>query len=455
MKKISILFALLLLVSTGCNKLLDFPPEDVILAEDALQTPEDLQRLLNSCYDVVANIYGGRHQVLAELQSTNLTEPRLNNDLKSVYNRSTNFFITTTNGLYNDYYFAIYRCNILLESFDLIEGLSASERSRIEAEARFIRGFCHWSCAQLWARPYGWTGDNSHLGVVLKEDSDPTPRNRSTVAEVYTSVLADLNAAYLGLPVENDVYANRMSAAGLLANVHFLMGDYTNAADWAGLVINSGQFELEPTPNRHLQDVISTENVFGTVSNIIDRRSQAFLDNYNGSTPELRLSDGFAELMSFTPSDVRNDWLQADGNFTLMRRWYDEDGAGLQWFNIPLVSLTDLHLIRAEALAETNTDLDVAIADINAIRDRAFGEGLFPLDADASAEEIIEAARVEYRKETIGEGKWQAQLKRRGAVEGEDIIIRDAPYDCPGMSIQFPNSETSVAGFVLNDEGGC
>ena len=68
---------------------------------------------------------------------------------------------------------------------------------------------------------------------------------------------------------------------------------------------------------------------------------------------------------------------------------------------------------------------------------------------------MIEAARIEYRKETICEGKSQAQLTRRGAIEGEDIEVRDAPYDCPGMSIQFPNNETTVAGFQLNEEGGC
>jgi hypothetical protein len=38
---------------------------------------------------------------------------------------------------------------------------------------------------------------------------------------------------------------------------------------------------------------------------------------------------------------------------------------------------------------------------------------------------------------------------------GEDILIRDASWDCPGMSLQFSNSENTVDGFVLNEEGGC
>ena len=37
----------------------------------------------------------------------------------------------------------------------------------------------------------------------------------------------------------------------------------------------------------------------------------------------------------------------------------------------------------------------------------------------------------------------------------QEVIIRDAPYDCPGMAIQFPNAESTVIGFELNPEGGC
>jgi hypothetical protein len=118
------------------------------------------------------------------------------------------------------------------------------------------------------------------------------------------------------------------------------------------------------------------------------------------------------------------------------------------------VHLTGLMLLRAEALAESGGDLGTAIADINAIRDRAFGEGNNPLDAGSDAQAVIAAARDEYRKETAGEGAWTDQLLRRGAA-GEDITIRDASWNCPGMSLQFPNNETTSAGFVLNEEGGC
>ena len=44
------------LLFVSCDKQLEFEPGDVILAEDAIQTPDDLQRMLNSNYDVLANL---------------------------------------------------------------------------------------------------------------------------------------------------------------------------------------------------------------------------------------------------------------------------------------------------------------------------------------------------------------------------------------------------------------
>ena len=63
---------LLLLVGVAaglisCDHLLEFEPGDVILAEDAIVDADDLQRLLVSNYDVVANLYGGRVQIVNEL----------------------------------------------------------------------------------------------------------------------------------------------------------------------------------------------------------------------------------------------------------------------------------------------------------------------------------------------------------------------------------------------------
>ena len=63
------------LVLSSCDRMLEFEPGDVILAEDAINNSDDLQRMLNSNYDVLANVLNGRQQSIAELLTGNMARP--------------------------------------------------------------------------------------------------------------------------------------------------------------------------------------------------------------------------------------------------------------------------------------------------------------------------------------------------------------------------------------------
>lgn len=459
MKKLSKYFFIVALALgvTSCNKLLEYPPSGAILAEDALKTPDDAQRLLNSCYDVLANVFDGSYQNISELLSDNLNTPTANTDYQRIFARTTDFFTPTPNGVYADFYFTIYRCNSLIANFPLIEGLSDDERLRMEAEARFIRAWCHWHVAKIWAQPFGYTSNNSHLGIIIRDEPSNEPLPRSTVRECYDFVLEDLNFAYNNLPETNSVYANRYSAAGALGMVYFQMNQFNDALPFFDAVMNSGQFSMNDTIDRFPTDgatvaMFNPETVFGIVSFSNDVRTDELVGNYiygGVIAPTLVASADFAQLMSISGTDARRGWLANLNNLNLITR-FDEKAV----FNIPLIYLTELKLMRAEALAELNQDLTTAMEDINDVRDRAFGEGFNDLPTNSTALQIRDAARVEYRKETIAEGKWLDQLKRRGAF-GENITIRNAPWDCPGGVIQFPNSEFNSSLFVGNPESGC
>ncbi len=446
------LFALPAMVLSSCDKLLEYDPGDVIIAEDALNTPEDAQRLLNSNYDVLANLYNGRLQAVGELMTENMAIPNNNNDLTSVYNRSTNFFTGYTNGVYTDFYRAVYRGNILLENFDLIEGLSETERRRMEAEVRFIRALCHWQVVKLWAQPYGYTPDNSHLGIPIRDEASQTPLPRATVNDVYEFILDDLDFARQNLPAENGNYANRYAAFALSAHVHFVMNDFESTIAFANEVVGSNQYTLDNELDRYRSGEVSSESIFGIVSSLIDNRSTALRDFFrsdNNPSPTLTFSPSIATLLQQNPSDQRNDWYTQSGGNVLVAKFNEKE-----FFNIPVIHLTGIRLIRAEAIAQAGGDLLTAIGDINAVRDRAFGPGLNNLSADATSNQVIEAARLELRKETLCEGTWIDHVKRIGVL-GEPSFVRGASWDCPGMALQFPNGETSAAGFILNQEGGC
>jgi hypothetical protein len=389
--------------------------------------------------------------------SDNMAEPN-GLDFNAVFNRETNFFTPTTNGTYGDFYYAIYRCNSLMKNFDLINGLSDTERTRMEAEARFIRAFCHFNVVKIWAQPYGSTPTNSHLGIILKRDASNLPIPRSTVAESYAFIIEDLEFALLNLPESNGNYAKQDAAAGLLAMVYFQMNNYVEAEHYASLVINSGNYAMRDTLDRFpATPEVNLETVFGIVSSNpgadhVDQRTDNFIGNYNSGgvlPPNLMLSNELYQFTNLNSADDRLGWMQSSGGKYKNRRFENK-----VFFNIPIIYLTELRLIRAECLGEMAGDLSVAIADINSIRDRAFGAGLNDLSLSSTSSDVIAAARREYRIETMGEGKWINQLKRIGA-KGESVYVRNAPWNCPGMALQFPNSEFTSALFVGNPEGGC
>ena len=137
---------------------------------------------------------------------------------------------------------SIYRANTLLEEVADLEGATPATVQRIQAEAKFIRALCHFHVVRIWAKPYGSTTNNDHLGIPLKLSADQTPQMRATVAQVYDAIVSDLEDAEMDLPVTNGIFANQMAAKALLAKVYLEMGDFANAKLKSGEVINSGTY---------------------------------------------------------------------------------------------------------------------------------------------------------------------------------------------------------------------
>ena len=299
------IFFLILLCSlfVSCNKSdLSFPPDNQILAEDAIQDADDLQKLINSAYDVLANTYNGTCQNLKTLLADNIAAPNNNYDFMELYNRNTLYFNGTIGQYYQQPYIAIYRCNYLIENIDIVDSLPSEDAIRLLSEAKFIRALCHYDLVNLFAHPYGYTSDNSHDGIIIKNSTDPSPLPRSTVDQVYDFILSDLEYASDNLPLSNGNYATKYSADALLAHVYFQMNNLDNALSSCNSVINSGQFTLD-NDSLFLERYRSTTNsemIFGTISTSnLDVRSSGFSNNYRSDVndnPTLRASSSIYDM---------------------------------------------------------------------------------------------------------------------------------------------------------------
>jgi hypothetical protein len=467
MKKLAAFIAAAAIVvgTTSCERILDFQAnsDSQIPADSAILTIEDAEQLLVSVYDVAANAFNGRFQNIPEVMADNIADPLgLNGEYAQIYRWTSSFFNGSFGGEYRDAYIAIYRANTLLEEVADLEGATPEAINRISAEAKFIRALAHYHVVRIWAMPYGYTPDNSHLGIPLKLSADQTPQMRATVAEVYDAIESDLLDAEADLPAENGIFANQMAAKALLAHVYLEMGDFTNAKAKAGEVISSGDYSLEQDFtarfNDHLNADLPEEFIFTLVSTnevsatdtLVDERGTGFVSNYRSddpnANPALKASADLYVAATSDTSDLRGQQWYAIRNAGSPDELYVISKFDASFIDVPLLHLTQMYLIYAECAVRLGEDQATALGYINALRQRANVSELTSLTiADVMSERRLELAC---------EGDRLFQLKRQGVL-GEIQKIRGVDWDCPGMVLQFPNFEGTAQGFIYNEEGGC
>jgi hypothetical protein len=449
------LLTTLSIAGAACNKMLDLKPENLTLAEEALNTPADVQALLNSCYDEFANLMNGSVQNYHELMGEHLSEPpSLAGSLYySVYKRGT-FSFRTADREYLDFYNCILRVNTIFGRMGSVPGIDAATADRLKGEGYFLRAWCHWELVKLWAQPYGFTADNSHPGVPIRLNADKSIELRSTVKQVYDRILLDLDSSIALIPESNGNYADRHAAIALKAKVLFFMNRFSDALDAANTVLNSGRYSFSDSLNRFASDV-PQETIFKLVSTgPSDNRGSALINNYrsdNNPNPNLKPSKAFAAI-AMQGHDRRSAFYEAKNpgkaNEYFVCHKFDKD-----YFNVPLLHYTDLMLLRAECLLETGGDKTTAIDDVDRVRKRAYGTKWTPLDNLIPSLQLMDSLRLQRKLEMAFEGDWTLQQRRLGA-KGLNIKIRNSPWNCPGLVLQFPQSE-NTKGFIFNEEGGC
>jgi hypothetical protein len=456
----NLFFGLLVLASTSsCEKFLEIKPEGEIPTEEALKTPRDVQMLLNSCYDVMRSgrFYGGKVQILSELMGDNMDGRVLSGNWLSYHSHNTSIFNSESREVWSEPYIMVYRINSLFENIDLVPGMTADETKRTLAEAHFLRGMAHFEIVRLFAQPWGYTADNSHVGIPIRLSPSQEALPRSTVAEVYAAVIADFEAAAADLPLTNNGYATQWAAKAYLARVYFQMNNFQKAYDYADDVIANGGFSLHPDIMFRFSQSANSENIFTAISTGQQNSSGSALSSAWRSTdisnpPGARISSDLYDIAVLDTNDQRGKgWYvlanAGQPNQLVLLTRYNEN-----WFSVPVLHLAEMLLIRAESAAELGNTA-VATADLNAIRTRA---GATPVVSGLDAASLILLIRTERRLELVGEGHRLQDLKRQGARGVVGVTINGAPWNCDGMAVQLPDEE--LAGnpsIVLNPTGGC
>jgi len=381
-----------------------------------------------------------------ELNTSNTGDPNITQLAENSLVPSNSLVNSLWSGAYQP---AIYQINDCIAGISTSTGLSAGLKNQLLGEVEVVRAFYYFHLVNLFGP----------VPLVTSTDYKITSTApRSTVPEIYKQIIADLSDAQKRLTVNYPTYTrarvNSYVASALLAKVYLYQEQWQNAYNMADLVIQSGQFQLEPNLANVFLDG-SVEAIWqlpanGSYFGVPEVRT--FVPSFTGQIPDYAITN--ALLNAFELGDMRKSaWL---GTTTINGAlyYYPYKYKNVASSTIPaedymMLRLGEQYLIRGEAAAHLG-QYTAALADINTIRARA---GL-PALTNAARTAIFAAIASERQKELFCEwgNRWY-DLKRTGAIdtvlgkEKNNWKSSDALYPVPVSEIQRNPALTQNPGY--------
>ncbi|HEV7329886.1 MAG TPA: RagB/SusD family nutrient uptake outer membrane protein [Flavisolibacter sp.] len=433
--KILVLLAVVGMVSCRKDKLSPIP-QTTISDVVAFETPERAQQAVNGMYAAVktGQFYGGRYPVYHEIRGEDFSN-RTNNGVTGfqTYNYTVTPNLNEVNNLWAAAYTALNRINVVIDGVQK-STLPADIKSRYIAEGRFLRGLTFYSLVTLYARPF-WDGNGDKPGIILYTEPQTNLGNnnkaRATVAETYTQILADLNAAEQDLPAtyssatENLYRAHKNAAIALKTRVYLSMRRYQDVITEANKIVSQTapftattgvQHSLAPNIVQVFRPGTTSENIFSFPFTELDLPgTQNSLNQYfspsgapdkgNGDYALNTTANGIVSSTAWTATDARRAFNVEKGGQTFLRKWTENTD------NVPVIRYAEVLLNLTEALARENGLSVRAIALLNAVRQRSDPNTIL---APATPQALIDAILLERRIELLGEGFRSIDLLRLG-----------------------------------------
>jgi hypothetical protein len=447
MKIIKYIVIIVLIVFLGaCENDLNTAPEDTFTTGSFYKTASDMEAAVNAAYGGLQKngLYAFNYHILMETRTDNTFEEEPSNS--GGFGDVDLFNRVTTNSVFRqtwvDSYVTIQAANIVLNRIDAIPDMDATTKNIRKGEMKFIRALVYYNLVNL----YGG------IPLVLQETSNPTDyfgQGRTSVQDVFTQIILDLNEASSALPESNDIgRANKAAALILLGKAHLTLGN-ASEAETALRAINGYTFI------NTYADIfgISNENNAASIFEV------QFQSGINGGEEGSKFASKFNSqknpgskgnniitqdlLNSFEAGDLRkNEIIQdpLDPSVYISKKYIDnsrilvDDGDN----NVIVFRYADVLLSLAEALNTKGFVADGEAFDlINQIRTRA---GLLNLTSATitNQQEFNEALLKERRHEFFYENHRWFDLKRLGdAVQ----IMNNHFTGFVGLNITIDNND--------------
>ncbi|WP_421826786.1 RagB/SusD family nutrient uptake outer membrane protein [Larkinella sp.] len=373
MKPITYFFSILTLaVFSSCESFLDVKPLESISDTQTIVDKATAETAVRGIYSALgsSNYYGTGFQSIGYLSGDNIQWTGSQSQIQEFINHKVNADNSTIAGTWIAIYQTINRANNVLAKVPGVTDPTLTQvlRDQYLGEAYFIRALAYFDLARTWGG----------VPLITKPTLSPTENSgikRSTQAETYAQVLADLEAADPLLPATTDRYrATKKTVWALKARYYLYQKDWAKAEEFATKLITDATNYglLKPYNAFFANDARGTrESVFELFYNgtteVNSHRGQ-WQPQTNGGTRQWAPNDALVALANNPTIGGNRSVLVARDN---QNRWY-----GTLYYRNPasdpsyIFRIAELYLIRAEARAQLNKVTD-ALGDLNAVRDRA------------------------------------------------------------------------------------
>ena len=467
MKRIlnKIIIALVVVFLSGCDGFLVQEPVLQQTSELTLSSFQGLNNATVGAYTLFYGVswYGGDFVLSSDMRGGNgKLKPQ---DAGFQFDAYTwNYTPENTENLWSAAYTAIARANNVINAIPDFEGTEEEMDmlQKYKAECLFIRAIAHFDLVRLYAQPYSYNKSGPGVPVVLETKIAEPPRDPIEV--VYAQVIKDLKEAETLFGdykrsggADPKGFATKEAAQALLARVYLYMEDWQNAADYATKVINSGKFQMWTAD----QYVTVSENEKGAWGREAEGSEVIFSiyaatgnSGYPGQegissmtnlkfTGDVCASNDLLNL--YEEGDVRRDLFYSDPEnrpiyegFWWTNKYPSKTGDG-STNNTPVLRLSEMYLIRAEALHKgAAIQSATALGDINMIRTN---RGLAPKTSAVVLSDISD----ERRRELCFEGHNLFDLARRKESlvrnDYDALINKDIPFPDNRWAVPIPKSE--------------
>lgn len=481
MKNILKSFIIILMFGLGsCSTdLLDPVPKTSLGENQAFDNKDRVIGQVNGLYAMMKSgaFLAGRFQNYNDVRADNFIPKSTN--LVTNYATWNHTVVSSTNevqNLWGAVYAAVNAINIFLEGLDAswtsgkMDGvITEAEYKQYKSEALALRAVSYFSMLQLYAQPYNKNNGSSPglpLRLVAYKTGVDNDMARSTVAEVYTQILKDLNDAE-GMAIDqystdllNTTRIHKNTIIAYKTRVYLHMNDFAKVQAEAAKIVSASApytassgvaFALTPVfANIWATPYTTKESIFSmpfTSTNLAGTQNSLAHYNHPSSSESYYLNRAAGSTFTKMSDNDDRKKLFATGEVSKQTEYFcgKYPSFTVQSDYAPVIRYAEVLLNYAEAIVKGGNAVNQKAVDLlNAVRTRSYPGGAYTLADFANVAAFQQAMMDERSMEFLGEGLRNMDLLRTlSTIPGKGGVSSVEPSS-PTYIWPIPTTELNI-----------